>query len=112
MTGLFSGDRFIPYRPEETHLDGYEQYMHEEHLMSSNLLRVPKHRNEDIEMNSDNNSRRSHSSPSSNTSSNSSSNNSNRSASERVHRNSRRRQIAYENLLNQHCFHDPESMSL
>lgn len=98
MTGLFSGDRFIPYRPEETHLDGFEQYLHQESLLNINLLRVPRHRTEDAEMASDN-SRRSHSTPSSHTSSNSSSN-SNRSASERVHRNSRRRQIAYENLLN------------
>jgi hypothetical protein len=33
MSGLFAGDRFIPYRPEETHLDGAEKYMHEENLM-------------------------------------------------------------------------------
>jgi hypothetical protein len=110
MTGLFSGDRFIPYRPEETHLDGCEQYMHEESLLHSNMLRMPRHRNEDAEMASDN-SRRSHSTPSSHTSSNSS-NNSNRSASERVHRNSRRRQLAYANMLNQQCFQDPDSQSL
>lgn len=80
--------------------------------MNSNLLRVPRHhrRNDDVEMSSDN-SRRSHSIPSSNNSSNSSSN-SNRSASERPNRNTRRRQLAYENLLNQHCFQDHDSGSV
>lgn len=43
MMGLFSGDRFIPYRPEETHLEGSEQYIHEESLLKQNLLRVPRH---------------------------------------------------------------------
>lgn len=113
MTGLFAGDRFIPYRPEETHLDGWEQYKHEENLMNSNLLRIPRHHrrnDDDANMSSDSNSRRSHSTPSSNTSSNSS-HNSNRSASERVHRASRRRQLAYENLLNQTCFQDHDRAS-
>lgn len=114
MTGLFSGDRFIPYRPEETHLDGCDQFLHEENLMNNNLLRVPRrhHRGDDASMSSDSNSRRSHSTPSSGNSSNNSSSNSNRSHSERVNRHSRRRQMAYENLLNTHCFQDPESMSL
>jgi hypothetical protein len=109
LTGLFSGDRFIPYRPEETHFGGCEQFRHEENLLNNNLLRVPrKHRDEDANMSSDSNSRRSHSTPSSHTSSNSSQN-SNRSASERVHRASRRRQLAYESMLNQHCFQDSSS---
>lgn len=111
MTGLFSGDRFIPYRPEETHLDGCEQFRHEENLLSSNLLRVPRHhrrQDEDAHMSSESN--RSHSTPSSSNSSNSSAN-SNRSASERVNRASRRRQMAYENLLNQHCFQGSQDSS-
>lgn len=33
VSGLFSGDRFIPYRPEETHLEGTEHYLHEEKLL-------------------------------------------------------------------------------
>jgi len=91
MTGLFSGDRFIPYRPEETHLDGSEQYLREEHLLANNLLRVPRHhrRNDDDVSMTDSNRSRSHSTPSSSNSSHSS--NSNRSNSERVHRASRRR---------------------
>ena len=112
MTGLFSGDRFIPYRPEETHLDGCEQYLHEENLLTSSFLRVPRHhrrQDDDVSM-SDSNRSRSHSTPSSNNSG--SSTNSNRSSSERVHRASRRRQRAYENLLNQQCFQDSDSQSL
>jgi len=30
---LFGGDRFIPCRPEDTHLDGAEQFQHEEYLL-------------------------------------------------------------------------------
>jgi len=89
---LFSGDRFIPYRPEEIHLEGAEQYLHEEKLLSQNMLRVPKHhrRNQhDVEMSDSNNSR--DSSPNSSNNSSNSSTNSNRSTSERVHRASRRR---------------------
>jgi hypothetical protein len=108
--GIFAGDRFIPCRPEETYLDGAEQYRHEENLLLTAHLQLPSRRRNSNVSNEDNHS--SHSSDNHSDNSQRSSDDNSQGSIRAIHQ----RQEQYNNLLTQqvfgsHPFHNYQNLT-
>ena len=112
--GLFApGDRFIPFRPEETQFQGVQKFFHEENLLLSRQAKKYQRRNRrNTSVSDDDDSTNSRSRDSSRNSDNSNSNTSDNAeggnGSSSTHASRQQRQN-YNSLLQETCFGEDDT---